>query len=73
MKFKYVGPLDAVDVPDLGLVGVKRGDQVEATGPAAESLSRQDTWQRVAPPKKTAAAKKAAPKPPATPADKNEE
>lgn len=68
MKFKYAGPLDAVDVPDLGLVGVKRGDQVDATGPAAKSLQAQsDTWKRVAPPKPRK------PKTPAKSADKNEE
>lgn len=72
MKFKYVGPHDAVELDGHGTV--ERGHQVEVTGAVAESLSKQDTWQRVAPPKKrTAAAKKAAPKPPATPADKNEE
>lgn len=27
--FRYVGPHDAVDVPALGLVGVKRGQVVE--------------------------------------------
>lgn len=79
MKFKYVGPFDAVDVPELGLVGVQRGHQVEAAGAVAESLSKQDSWQRVAPPKKAApkttskkAASKPAPTPPVT-GDKNEE
>lgn len=46
MKFTYTGPLDAVDVPALGLVGVKRGQQVDASGRAAQSLAEQpDSWQ----------------------------
>jgi hypothetical protein len=75
MKFKYAGPLDVVDVPVLGLVGVKRGDVVEATGEIAKSLeSQRDAWQKVADPKprKKAAAKKVAdPKLPATPPGDN--
>lgn len=62
MKFKYAGPLDAVDVPELGLVDVKRGQQVEATGAIATSLNAQADWQRVdtpkRPPRKAAAKKK---------------
>lgn len=61
MKFRYDGPFDEVEVPELG-VTVKRGHQVEATGKVAESLGRQTDWTKVAPPKKTtakAAAKKA--------------
>lgn len=78
MKFKYVGPHDAVDLPGVGTV--ERGHQVEVTGAAAESLTKQTDWQRVAPPKKRAAkkavSKKAVEKPVPTPpvtGDKNEE
>lgn len=49
MKFKYVGPHDAVDLVGVGTV--EHGDQVEVTGEAAESLSRQADWQRVDKPK----------------------
>lgn len=69
MKFKYAGDLDAVDVPALGLVGVKHGDVVEASGDVAKSLDAQAAWQRVADPtpraKKTTAKKTAAKKKPA--------
>lgn len=51
MKFKYVGPHTAVDVPSLGLVNVERGQEIEATGPIAESMAEQDTWQRTDKPK----------------------
>lgn len=68
MKLKYVGPFEAVDVPALGLVDVKRGSTVEATGDVAKSLLAQDAWQRVAPPKKTTAKKTAAKKPAQGPA-----
>lgn len=61
MKFRYAGPFDEVEVPELG-VTVKRGHQVEATGAAAESLNAQADWQKVAPPRKSAS-KKAASKP----------
>lgn len=61
MKFRYDGPFDAVDVPDLG-VTVERGHQVEATGAVAKSLDAQADWTRVDTPKprkpKAAAAKK---------------
>lgn len=73
MEFTYVGDLDEVDVPDLGLVGVKRGDKVEATGEHAKSLDAQAAWQRVAPPKKTTAKKTAAKKPATGPAQTSTE
>lgn len=50
MKFKYVGPHDEVEVPALGIT-VQHGHQIEATGDAAESLSKQADWQRVDKPK----------------------
>lgn len=62
MKYRYDGPFDEVEVPQLG-VTVKRGHQVEATGKVAESLEGQTDWTKVAPPKppaKKAASKKAA-------------
>jgi hypothetical protein len=62
MKFKYIGPHDAVDLVGVGTV--KRGESVEATGAVAVSLGAQGDWQRVAPPKpRKPRAKKAAPKP----------
>ena len=72
MKFKYVGPHDAVDLPGVGTV--ERGRQIDVTGAAAESLDAQTDWQRVEPPKTTSkkAAKTPAPTPPVT-GDKNEE
>lgn len=82
MKIKYVGPLDAVDVPELGLTDVRRNHQVEASGAVAESLLEQpDVWQKVTPPKKratkTAAKKTDPPKQPSEPDtgtdDQNEE
>jgi hypothetical protein len=78
MKFRYDGPFDEVEVPELGAT-VKRGHQIEATGSVAESLAAQADWTKVAPPKKKPAAKKAAASkstsnPDAgTPADQNEE
>lgn len=68
MKFRYDGPFDEVEVPELG-VNVQRGHQVEASGPLAESLDAQSDWTRVDKPKprKKPAAKKAAPKTPPTP------
>lgn len=50
MKFKYVGPHDAVEL--VGHGEVKSGEVVEVTGPPAESLQQQtDAWQRVDKPK----------------------
>lgn len=57
MKFKYVGPHDAVDLDGHGTV--EHGHQVEVTGAAAESLSRQADWQRVDKPKTQTPAKSA--------------
>lgn len=45
MKFKYVGPHDAVDLVGVGTV--ENGHQIEVTGAVAESLSKQADWQRV--------------------------
>lgn len=50
MKFRYVGPHDAVDLADVG--EVQNGKTVDVTGEAAESLSKQtDAWERVDNPK----------------------
>lgn len=57
-KYRYDGPFDEVDVPQLG-VSVKRGHQVEATGDVARSLEEQADWTKVAPPRKTTAKKAA--------------
>lgn len=62
---QYVGPHDAVDVPDAGLENLKRGKPVEVDDKVAASLLEQDTWQRVkraAAASKRAASKRAAPK-----------
>ena len=46
MKFKRIGA--DVDVPALGLVDVKFGDVVDATGDTAISLKSQpDVWEPV--------------------------
>lgn len=45
MKFKYVGPHDAVDLVGVGTVA--HGDEAEASGAAAKSLDAQADWQRV--------------------------
>lgn len=50
MKFKYVGPHEAVDIPALG-VTVAHGDTVEMTGEMAEEFSKRDDWVRVDKPK----------------------
>lgn len=75
-KYRYDGPFDEVDVPELG-VSVKRGHQVDATGDVAASLAAQADWTKVAPrkpPAKKAAAKKTPSKSDAgTPAGQNEE
>ena len=44
MKFTYIGPHDAVDLPGVGTVA--HGEQVDVTGAAAKSLQQQDTWKR---------------------------
>ena len=66
MKFKYVGPFDAVDLDGHGVV--ERGHQVEVTGAAAESLDAQTDWQRVDSPQPRKKSEQATP-----PAEKNEE
>ena len=44
MKFKYVGPHDAVDLAGAGTV--KHGDSVEVSGAVAKSLAEQtDAWE----------------------------
>lgn len=75
MKFKYVGPHDAVDLDGHGTVEREHG-RVEVFGAVAESLDAQADWQRVDRPKprKPVAKKAAAPKPPAAVvADQTEE
>lgn len=69
MKFKYVGPHDAVDLPGVG-VDIERGHPVEVSGGVAEQLGKSADWQRVDRPKprKPAAKKVAAKKVAETPA-----
>jgi hypothetical protein len=54
-KLKYVGPHDAVDIPSLGLLDVKRGDSIDVDDKdAAENLAAQsENWEAVKPPKKS--------------------
>ena len=47
MKFKYVGPHDAVDLVGVGTVG--HGEEIEVSTPVAKSLDEQADWRRVAP------------------------
>jgi hypothetical protein len=47
MKFKYVGPHDAVDLVGVGTV--EHGAEIEVSAAVAKSLDEQSTWQRVAP------------------------
>lgn len=50
MKFRYVGPHDAVDL--VGYGEVKHGKTVDVTGDAAKSLDAQPSvWERVDNPK----------------------
>lgn len=37
-RIRYVGSFDAVDIPLVGLNGVKRGDEFDATDAQAASL-----------------------------------
>lgn len=51
MKLKYVGPFDAVEIPELG-IEVERNHQFEAVGKQAEALLAQgDNFTKVAEPK----------------------
>lgn len=61
MRFRYNGPHDAVDVPELG-VTVERGGTVEASAAVATSLEKSPAWQRV---DRRRAAEKATPPAPA--------
>lgn len=61
MKLRYIGPFDAIEIPDLGLDEVKRRGTFDAPAEAAALLLEQaDNYERVAPPKKRTAVKKAA-------------
>lgn len=60
MKFRYDGPFDEVEVPELGAT-VQHGHQVEATGETAESLLKQSDWTRVDKPKPRSTASESAP------------
>lgn len=51
MKFKYVGPHDAVDLSGHGVV--ENGAEVEVTGDPAKSLLSQSGWERTDEPKPT--------------------
>lgn len=61
-RFKYVGALDAIDVPALGLVDVTPGTHVEVDDPeVSEQMEKQgDVWEHIPDPKRSRAAKKAA-------------
>jgi hypothetical protein len=55
MRFRYVGPQEAVDLPDLG-VTVFRNHEVEVTGERAKEFQQRDDWTRMDTPKPRAAA-----------------
>jgi hypothetical protein len=46
-RLKYVGPSDAVDIPALGLVAIKRGEAFDADG-SEKSLLKQDAFMPAA-------------------------
>jgi hypothetical protein len=50
MRFRYVGPHAAVDIPALG-VTVQRNHEVEVTGERAQEFMKRDDWTRVDTPK----------------------
>lgn len=59
MKFKYIGPFDAVEIPGVGRV--EHGEAVEFDPERSEGLKGQsDAWEHVPDPKRQRAAKKAA-------------
>lgn len=45
MRFKYVGPHKAVDLPGVGQV--ERGTVVDIPAPIASGLRDQETWEQV--------------------------
>lgn len=55
-RIRYVGPVDAVDIPLLRLNGVKRGDVFDATDDQAASLLLAPDNYEPAPAKATAKA-----------------
>lgn len=50
MRFRYVGPHLAVDLPTLG-VTVERNHELEVTGERAQEFMKRDDWSRVDTPK----------------------
>ena len=51
MRVSYVGPHDAVEVPDVG-IAVRRNEPVDVPDADAEKLLRQpEAWEKVAAPK----------------------
>lgn len=52
MKFTYVGPHDAVEIPALG-VTVEHGQTIEVTGDMADEFLKRDDWFRADKPKTT--------------------
>ena len=58
MKFKYVGPYDAVEIPGFGVV--ERGHMAEFDPERSEGLQGQADWEHVPDSKRSEAAKKAA-------------
>lgn len=58
MKFKYVGPHDAVDIPGVGTV--ERGHSAEFDADRSAGLLGQSDWEHIPDPERSKAAKKAA-------------
>lgn len=58
-KFKYVGPHDGVELPDLG-IEVAQGETVEVDGEVADDFDARDDWEHIPDPARSKAAKKAA-------------
>lgn len=58
MKFKYVGPFDAVEIPGVGRIEL--GETYNFDPERSEGLKGQDAWEHVPDPKRQKAAKKAA-------------
>jgi len=61
-RIVYTGPHDAVSIPQLPGVVVRRGEPISTSPDLTDALLRQDTWSEVDEPKtKPAAAAAAAP------------
>lgn len=64
MRFRYVGPHQAVDLPTLG-VTVERNHEIEVTGERAKEFQARDDWARMDTPKPRTPTEEPAPEEPA--------